>query len=61
LNRWCSVNGTLPAYFGDITSIDGKGLMPYVPITYKVEDELAAKDLELARALKDMEKNISGG
>jgi len=52
--------GTLPAFFGDITRIDGRGLMPDVEITYQIEDELAAKDLELDWVLKDMEKNISG-
>ncbi|WP_412468550.1 hypothetical protein [Pedobacter sp. KLB.chiD] len=48
---------TLPAYFGDITRIDGRGLMPDVPITYQIEDYLSAKDLELDWVLKDMEKS----
>ncbi|WP_293741259.1 S41 family peptidase [uncultured Pedobacter sp.] len=52
--------GTLPAFFGDITRIDGRGLMPDVEITYQIEDELAARDLELDWVLKDMEKDISG-
>ncbi len=48
--------GTLPAFFGDITNIDGRGLMPDVPITYQIEDYLAGKDLELDWVLKDIEK-----
>jgi len=53
--------GTLPAYFGDISRIDGRGVMPDVEIAYQMEDELAAKDLELDWVLKDMEKNMNGG
>ncbi|MHA4895629.1 S41 family peptidase [Pedobacter sp. PWIIR3] len=49
--------GTLPAFFGDITNIDGRGVMPDVPITYRIEDFLAGKDLELDSVLKDIEKN----
>ncbi|WP_293744663.1 hypothetical protein [uncultured Pedobacter sp.] len=52
--------GTLPAFFGDITSIDGRGVIPDVPITYQIEDYLAPKDLELAWVLKDIKKSISG-
>lgn len=46
--------GTLPAFFGDITNIDGRGLMPDVPITYQIEDFLAGKDLEMDWVLKDI-------
>ncbi|MFF5382987.1 S41 family peptidase [Pedobacter suwonensis] len=53
--------GTLPAYFGDITRIDGRGVMPDVPVTYVVDDYLAGKDLELDWVLKDVEKNMDGG
>jgi hypothetical protein len=49
--------GTLPAFFGDITNIDGRGVMPDVPITYQIEDFLADKDLEMDWVLKDIEKN----
>ncbi|QDW23954.1 hypothetical protein FFJ24_003565 [Pedobacter sp. KBS0701] len=52
--------GTLPAFFGDLTSIDGRGLMPDVPVTYQMEDYLSVRDLELDWVLKDIEKNISG-
>lgn len=49
--------GTLPAFFGDITNIDGRGVMPDVLITYQIEDFLAGKDLEMDWVLKDIEKN----
>lgn len=49
--------GTLPAYFGDLTSIDGRGLMPDVPITYQIEDYLAGKDLELDWVMTDIKAN----
>jgi len=49
--------GNVPAYFGDITSIDGRGVMPDVPITYEIEDYLAGKDLEMDWVLKDIGKN----
>lgn len=49
--------GTVPAYFGDITNIDGRGIMPDVPITYQIEDYLAGKDLELHWVLEDIKKN----
>ena len=49
--------GTLPAFFGDITNIDGRGVMPDVPITYRIEDYLAGKDLEMDWVMKDIERN----
>ncbi|SFA41382.1 Peptidase family S41 [Pedobacter suwonensis] len=53
--------GTLPAFFGDITNIDGRGVMPDVPVAYGVDDYLAGKDLELDLVLKDIKMNIKGG
>jgi hypothetical protein len=52
--------GDIPAYFGDISKIDGRGVMPDVPITYQIEDVLAGKDLELDWVLKDIAKNGKG-
>ncbi|WP_276089661.1 S41 family peptidase [Pedobacter sp. JY14-1] len=49
--------GVIPGYFGDISTIDGRGVMPDVPVTYQVEDYLAGKDLELDWVLKDIGKN----
>ncbi|WP_448103536.1 S41 family peptidase [Pedobacter panaciterrae] len=46
--------GNMPAYFGDITNIDGRGLMPDVSISYTIEDYLANKDLEMDWVLKDI-------
>ncbi|NRF37735.1 S41 family peptidase [Pedobacter foliorum] len=50
--------GNIPAYFGDITNIDGRGVMPDIPITYQIEDYLAGKDLELDWVLKDIVKTV---
>ncbi|MES2425720.1 MAG: S41 family peptidase [Bacteroidota bacterium] len=52
--------GYVPAFFGDITDINGRGIMPDVPITYTIEDILANKDLEMDWVLKDIAKNNSG-
>jgi len=49
--------GDIPAYFGDLDQIDGRGVMPDVPITYQIEDFLTGKDLELDWVLKDIERN----
>ncbi|WP_293313816.1 S41 family peptidase [Pedobacter sp. UBA5917] len=51
--------GYVPAYYGDITNIDGRGVMPDVPITYQIEDYLAGKDLELDWVLQDIKKNAN--
>jgi hypothetical protein len=51
--------GNIPAYFGDLSHIDGRGVMPNVPITYQIEDYLAGKDLELDWVLKDIEKTVN--
>lgn len=48
--------GNIPAYFGDLSHIDGRGIMPDVPITYQIEDYLAGKDLELDWVLEDIKK-----
>jgi hypothetical protein len=48
--------GIIPGYFGDLTNINGRGLMPDVPITYTNEDYLTTKDLELEWVLKDITK-----
>jgi len=48
--------GVVPAYFGDISEIDGHGLMADVPVTYNIEDYLKKKDLELEWVLRDIEK-----
>lgn len=48
--------GNVPAYFGDLTNIDGRGLMPDVAISYAIEDYLEHKDLELDWVLKDIIK-----
>lgn len=50
--------GNIPAYFGDLTNIDGRGVMPDVPITYQIRDFLAGRDLELEWVLKDIEKTV---
>lgn len=52
--------GNIPAYFGDITNIDGRGVMPDVLINYQIEDYLAGKDLEMDWVMKDIEKNKLG-
>ncbi|EDM37916.1 peptidase S41 [Pedobacter sp. BAL39] len=49
--------GNGPAFYGDLTTIDGRGVMPDVPITYRIEDYLAGKDLEMDWVLKDVAKN----
>ncbi|HKG08360.1 MAG TPA: S41 family peptidase [Pedobacter sp.] len=46
--------GIVPAYFGDISDINGRGIMPDVPIVYTMEDYLAGKDLELEWVLKEL-------
>ncbi|MGY4385876.1 hypothetical protein ACVWYN_002924 [Pedobacter sp. UYP24] len=46
--------GVIPMYFGEIKVIDGRGLMPDIPIIYTIEDYLAKKDLELDWVLKDI-------
>lgn len=46
--------GVIPAYFGDLSTLDGHGLMPDIPISYSIEDYLAKKDLELEWVLKDI-------
>lgn len=50
--------GNSPAYFGDLSHIDGRGVMPDVPVTYQIDDFLAGKDLELDWVLKDIEKTV---
>ena len=49
--------GYVPAFFGDITNINGRGLMPDIPINYTIDDVLANKDLEMEWVLKDIAKN----
>ncbi|MES2829793.1 MAG: S41 family peptidase [Bacteroidota bacterium] len=49
--------GIVPAFYGDITTVDGRGVMPDVSITYTIKDYLAEKDLELDWVLKDIEKH----
>jgi len=50
--------GNSPAYFGDLSHIDGRGVMPNVTVTYQIDDFLAGKDLELDWVLKDIEKTV---
>jgi C-terminal processing protease CtpA/Prc len=49
---------SISAFFGDITNIDGRGVMPDVPITNRIEDYIAGKDLELDWVMKDIEKTV---
>jgi hypothetical protein len=49
--------GTIPSFFGDLTSITGRGLMPDVPITYTIQDFLNGKDLEMDWVMKDIERS----
>jgi hypothetical protein len=48
--------GVIPAFFGDILDINGRGLMPDVPITYTIDDLLTNKDLEMEWVMKDIKK-----
>lgn len=48
--------GNIPAYFGNINEIDGKGVMPDIPISYDIEQYLAKKDLEVEWVIKDIAK-----
>jgi len=48
--------GNIPAYFGNINEIDGRGIMPDIPISYDIEQYLAKKDLEMEWVIKDIAK-----
>ncbi|WP_285009651.1 S41 family peptidase [Pedobacter faecalis] len=51
--------GNVPSFFGDLSSIDGRGVMPDVTITYQIEDHLAGKDLELDWVLEDIKRTAA--